>query len=175
MYCTLHNTSTGVDIFFSLIFSYFCFLVAALSPCHGRQPLLKYMSTYPRDSISSRRDCSIPRCAFIEAYRAVPVRFLSSRYRMCCRVRVSRNFFASPKSIRNNLLQCRPMPIRKLSGLMSRWMNDLQCTNSTRLIIWSASINTVLIVNRREQKLNRSSSEGPSKSITSTLCSLSCP
>lgn len=26
---TLHNTSTGVDIFFSLIFSYFCFFVAA--------------------------------------------------------------------------------------------------------------------------------------------------
>ena len=32
-------TSTGVDIFFSLIFSYFCFLVAAFSPCHGREPL----------------------------------------------------------------------------------------------------------------------------------------
>ena len=27
----LHSTSIGVDIFFSLIFSYFCFLVAALS------------------------------------------------------------------------------------------------------------------------------------------------
>ena len=27
---TLQRTSTGVDIFFSLIFSYFCFLVAAL-------------------------------------------------------------------------------------------------------------------------------------------------
>jgi len=26
---TLHKTSTGVDIFFSLIFSYFCFFVAA--------------------------------------------------------------------------------------------------------------------------------------------------
>jgi hypothetical protein len=28
---TLHNASTGVDIFFSLIRSYFCFLLAAYS------------------------------------------------------------------------------------------------------------------------------------------------
>lgn len=34
--------------------------------------LLKYISTYPRDSMSSRRDCSMPRWAFIDAYRAVP-------------------------------------------------------------------------------------------------------
>ena len=26
-----------------------------------------------------------------------------------------------------------PSPIKKLSGLMSRWMNDLECTNSIRL------------------------------------------
>ena len=36
---TKKSTSTGVDIFFSLIFSYFCFLVAAFSPCHGSEPL----------------------------------------------------------------------------------------------------------------------------------------
>ena len=29
----LHSSSIGVAIFFSLIFSYFCFLVAALRPC----------------------------------------------------------------------------------------------------------------------------------------------
>ena len=52
---TLHKDSTGVDIFFSLIFSYFCFLVAALSPCQGSEPRLKYISTYPRLSMSSRR------------------------------------------------------------------------------------------------------------------------
>lgn len=45
---------------FSLIFSYFCFLLPALSPCHGRLPRLKYIRTYPKDSISSRRLCSIP-------------------------------------------------------------------------------------------------------------------
>ena len=33
---TLHRTSTGVDIFFSLIFSYFCFFVAACGTC-GRE------------------------------------------------------------------------------------------------------------------------------------------
>ncbi len=41
----LHNSSTGVDIFFSLIRSYFCRLVAALRPCHGNDPLLKYINT----------------------------------------------------------------------------------------------------------------------------------
>ena len=35
----------GVDIFFSLIFSYFCFLVAAFRPCQGREPRRKYMTT----------------------------------------------------------------------------------------------------------------------------------
>ena len=49
------------------------------------------------------------------------------------------------------------MTYRKLSGLMSRWIKHLECTNSTRASIWSASINTVLIVNRRPQKLKRSS------------------
>lgn len=65
---TLQRTSTGVDIFFSLIFSYFCFLVAALRPCQGKHPRLKYISTYPRDSMSSRLACSMPKWAFIEAY-----------------------------------------------------------------------------------------------------------
>lgn len=41
----LQRTSIGVDIFFSLILSYFCFFVAALRPCHGRLPRLKYMRT----------------------------------------------------------------------------------------------------------------------------------
>ena len=53
-----HKTSTGVDIFFSLIFSYFCFFVAAFRPCHGRLPRLKYISTYPKLSKSSLLLCS---------------------------------------------------------------------------------------------------------------------
>ena len=40
--------------------------------------LLKYINTYPSDSISSLRDCSMPKCALMLAYRAVPVKFLSS-------------------------------------------------------------------------------------------------
>lgn len=36
---TLQSTSTGVDIFFSLIRSYFCFLVIAFRPCQGSEPL----------------------------------------------------------------------------------------------------------------------------------------
>lgn len=54
----LHKTSMGVDIFFSLIRSYFCLFVAAFSPCQGREPRLKYISTQPKDSKSSLRDCS---------------------------------------------------------------------------------------------------------------------
>ena len=42
---SVQSCSTGVLIFFSEIFSYFCFLFAARSPCHGRLPLLKYMRT----------------------------------------------------------------------------------------------------------------------------------
>lgn len=55
----MHSTSIGVDIFFSLMRSYFCLLVAAFSPCHGSEPRLKYMRTYPNDSRSSRLDCSV--------------------------------------------------------------------------------------------------------------------
>ncbi len=36
-------TSKGVFIFFSLIFSYFCFLVAACKPCQGKLPRRKYL------------------------------------------------------------------------------------------------------------------------------------
>jgi hypothetical protein len=78
-------TSVEVAIFLSLIFSYFCFLFPALRPCQGRLtvikpcvntyhkvrdetmnqvllnnlPLKKYISTYPRDSMSSLRLCSM--------------------------------------------------------------------------------------------------------------------
>lgn len=55
----MHSTSIGVDIFFSLMRSYFCLLVAAFSPCQGSEPRLKYMRTYPNDSRSSRLDCSV--------------------------------------------------------------------------------------------------------------------
>jgi len=35
----------GVAIFFSLILSYFCRLVAAFRFCHGKVPRRKYMKT----------------------------------------------------------------------------------------------------------------------------------
>jgi len=41
----LHSSSIGVDIFFSLMRSYFWRLVAALRPCQGRLPRMKYIST----------------------------------------------------------------------------------------------------------------------------------
>jgi hypothetical protein len=51
----------GVVCFFSPIFSYFCLFVAALRPCQGKLPRRKYMKTWPRDSRSSRLDCSVCR------------------------------------------------------------------------------------------------------------------
>ena len=47
-----------VESFLSRIFSYFSFLVFAGSPYQGRLPRQKYIKTNPRDSRSSRRDCS---------------------------------------------------------------------------------------------------------------------
>src|SRR5271167_2365835 len=93
------RTSVGVVIFFSMIRSYFCFLVAAFSPCQGSEPRQKYSMTYPRDSMSSRRDCSTPRWVLMLAYRAVPVKFLFSRYGMWKWVLGSRYFLARPKSM----------------------------------------------------------------------------
>ena len=49
----------GVVCFFSPIFSYFCLFVAAFKPCHGKLPFRKYIKTCPKDSKSSRRDCSV--------------------------------------------------------------------------------------------------------------------
>ena len=66
----------------------------------------------------------------IDAYRAVPVRFLFSLYGMCWCDLGSRYFLARPKSMMFTWLARLPRPMRKLSGLMSRWMNDLECTYS---------------------------------------------
>ena len=54
----LQSCSVEVLILRSMIRSYFCFLVLALRPCHGRLPRMKYISTYPNDSRSSLRLCS---------------------------------------------------------------------------------------------------------------------
>lgn len=58
------------------------------------------VTTHPRDSRSSLRLCSIPMWVLMDAYRAVPVRFLLSRYGMCWCVRGSRYFFAKPVVVR---------------------------------------------------------------------------
>ena len=107
----------GVVCFFSPIFSYFCLFVAALRPCQGKLPRRKYIKTWPRDSRSSRLDCSVcglwirrriatrqamiaplPKCVFMLMYRAVPLRLFRSRYGMCCFVFGSRYCLAIPKS-----------------------------------------------------------------------------
>jgi hypothetical protein len=55
-----HNCSGWVACFRSKIRWYFCFLVLALSPCHGNEPRRKYIKTNPRLSISSLLLCSTP-------------------------------------------------------------------------------------------------------------------
>ena len=42
-----------------------------------------------------------------------------------------------------------PVPMRKLSGLMSRWRKFLEWKYSTLEIIWSANISTVFRLNLR--------------------------
>lgn len=172
--------------------------VAAGITCHGTDPRKKYIKTYPKDSMSSLRDCSMPRCVLMDAYRAVPVKFLFSLYGMWMWVLGSRYFFASPKSMMLTWFARLPKPMRKLSGLISRWMKlfvwtysirdickhtkhrqefPAKCTEFPMLIAsrvweptnWSASIRTVFRLNFRLQKLKRSSRLGPNKSRTMTL------
>ena len=69
--------------------------------------------------MSSRRPCSMPRWVFSEAYLAVPVRFLLSREGICD-PSFSKYRFASPKSIMYTFDAFFPLPITKLSGLISR-------------------------------------------------------
>lgn len=68
------------------------------------------------------------------AYLAVPVRFLFSLYGICWCVRASLYFLASPKSIIYTRFPFFPSPMRKLSGLTSRWMKFLECMYSILLI-----------------------------------------
>ena len=41
----MQRTSLGVDIFFSMIFSYFSFFEFAFSLCQGKEPWVKYIQT----------------------------------------------------------------------------------------------------------------------------------
>lgn len=149
--------------------------MCAFNPCHGNDPLKKYIKTYPSDSKSSLRLCSTPTWVLMEAYLAVPVKFLFSRYGMCMCVFGSRYFFANPKSIMFTWFARLPNPIKKLSGLISRWMNDFECTYSILETSWSANIKTVFSDNFRLQKLNKSSNDGPKRSMTMMLYSPSTP
>lgn len=117
----------GVASFFYVILSYFSFLLFAFRFCQGRLPFRKYINTYMRLSRSSLLPCSIPICVFIEAYRAVPVRFLLSRYGMCC-PSLFLYRLAKPKSIMYTFADFFLVPIKKLSGLTSRCSMPFECT-----------------------------------------------
>lgn len=91
-------------------------------PCHGKNPCTKYSKTYPTASKSSLRLCSMPKCALIDAYLAVPVKFLFSLYGMCWCVFGSRYFFDRPKSIKWMMWLFFDSPTKKFYGLMSLWM-----------------------------------------------------
>ena len=92
----------------------------------------------------------IPKCVFILAYRAVPVRFLFSRYGMCWCVLASLYFLAKPKSIMYTKFPFLPSPMRKLSGLTSLWMKFLECMYSIRLI-WKANTKSLEMIHFRWQ------------------------
>eukprot|EP00826_Nyctotherus_ovalis_P066027 TRINITY_DN9734_c0_g4_i2.p1 TRINITY_DN9734_c0_g4~~TRINITY_DN9734_c0_g4_i2.p1 ORF type:complete len:254 (-),score=-41.64 TRINITY_DN9734_c0_g4_i2:730-1491(-) len=128
----LQRFSAETDIFNSMIFLYLSFLLRAVNPCHGRLPLRKYSSTYTIASMSSLLLCSMPKCVFSDAYRAVPVKDFPLLYGMCCPVLGSLNRLASPKSITYTTPECEPLPITKLSGFTSRCIKLRECTYSMR-------------------------------------------
>jgi len=158
-----------------MILRYFSSRPRAGRPCQGSSPRRKYHITYPIASISSLRLYSIPRCVFILAYLAVPVKLFLSEYGICSWVLRVRKALANPKSIRCIRFARVPLPSKKLSGFMSRCRNPLLCINSILHNIWSAIISIVFIENRRLQNWKSSSSDGPSKAITIILCSRSYP
>lgn len=96
---TTVQTSIGVARFVSPIFWYRSLSVSAFKPCHGSDPLRKYINIWPKASKSSRLDCSLPICVFIDIYRAVPVSDLCSRYGICLFVSKSIYSLANPKSV----------------------------------------------------------------------------
>ena len=144
-----------VPSFFSIILSYFSFLLFALRFYHGNDPLKKYINTYPNDSKSSLLPCSIPICVLIEAYLAVPVRFLFSLYGICF------PFFTS--SPVQNQLQISywsfPVPIKKLSGSLCR-----KCLEGS-LISTNQSLTPFLM----STIANIKQIDGPSNSIVTRL------
>lgn len=155
--------------------SYFCSLVLAGSPCHGKPPLIKYMSTIPIYSRSSLLAYSTPIWVLRLAYLAVPVNCLLSLYEICLPVRGSLYLLASPKSMIYSTCYCLPIPIRKLSGLISLCRKPCWWMNSHRCNIYIASIKTVLCENLRRQYSYKSSKEGPNSSMTKTLYSDTLP
>ena len=92
-----------------------------------------------------------------------------------CSPEVYLYLFANPKSMIWIKWDFLPFPIKKLSGFTSLCRKDLEWIYSILWIIWSATINTVFSENCRLQKLNRSSREGPSRSMTMQLYSPSTP
>mmetsp|Transcript_4497 Transcript_4497/g.6610 ORF Transcript_4497/g.6610 Transcript_4497/m.6610 type:complete len:216 (-) Transcript_4497:151-798(-) len=163
-----------MDVFFSQIRLYFSFLVFAFNPCHGSFPFKKYSRIYPMDSKSSLLDCSIPKWLFMDAYLAVPVKCLSSLYLMWLCLE-SLYFLDNPKSTTYTICDFLLMPIKKLSGFISRCIKFFECIYSTLLISWSASMRVVCKENFLPQSVKSTSNDGPSKSMTIKLYPCSVP
>ena len=162
---SLHTSAMLKVIFFSMILSYFSFFVSDLTPIQGRLPYSKYKSTYIIPSRSSRLPCSIPKCVFNDAYLAVPVKFLFSLYSIW-EPFLFTSFFANPKSTIYTMWAFLPRPMRKLSGLTSRWRTSFEWMNYNLSTICSPIIRTVFRENLLPHFTNRSSNELPSLSMT---------
>lgn len=117
-------------------------LLSSQSHCNPMTHDAAHVDTYPplcknnnqTTTVTQRSNKPMPRWVLILAYRAVPVKFLFSRYGICWWVFESRYFFARPKSITYTRLPFLPRPMRKLSGLISRWMKFFEWMYSIRLI-----------------------------------------
>ena len=164
----MHNCSLVVSFFLSNIFLYLSSLLFIFNPCQGKFPLKKYMRTYPTDSKSSLRLCSISSSAWMDAYLAVPVNFFFFIYGYCSKVFEERYFFAKPKSNKNKSAFCLFNPITKLSGFISLCIICLSWIYCKTVIIWYAN-NAVVFTENFCLLLNNSSKLLPINCITNIL------
>lgn len=141
------------------------FYIFVLCFYQGNYPFKKYIKIYPKLSISSRLLYSFPLWTLMEAYLAVPTRFLPEHGGMW--ELFSKYNLDKPKSIKNMVVWSNPNV--KLDGFKSLWTIFLLWMYSNRSIIETANYNTVFRLKSLLFFIKISSREGPKSSISIKL------
>lgn len=163
--------SEGEVLSFTLaIASYFSLIFLTLSPYQGTDPFRKNKKMYPRFSISSHLDSSLPKWVLMDKYLDVPLSGFPSAYGMCSPWEL-KYFLARLKFHTKNLFLHSLLSNAKYSGCKSLWRNPLEWIYSTRSIIWSASIKTVFRENFPWHFSKSCYRVGPTRSIIMKVCS----